>query len=304
MPPLLEKDYLPFFDEKLSQKQRTLLDGYFIGKHNRARYLAKFAEFDQKGRLTPSWHWHAFLMTVPWLLYRKRYIDAIVYAVAGLSFVQLIIALSLTMAEFVWVRHLHSHQMLVRVVIGVFIYGGFAYWVGRWADAYYYRMARREILDARNLYPQNIEAQKAYLAHHGGVSIWGALLAFALFLAMLFVVAYQFIPIIANEQEKSTIAKSHAMAKAVVNRVQNIYANTGKCPVGLPVSADNQGVSIHVVGAVDGIRSDCAVVASVTGAHFPVRYLNGQTLVLYRTQDGWGCTTSLNKKQQPKGCFN
>ena len=41
--------------------------------------------------------------------------------------------------------------------------------VARWADAYYYRMARREIADAVDFYTDE-PTQKQYLQQHGGVS--------------------------------------------------------------------------------------------------------------------------------------
>lgn len=83
----------PFYQEQLTAAKREQLDKWFIGHRTQRYYLKRFAQFDKQGYLSPKWHWAAFFITFPWLLYRKRYMDAIVYSVAGRPLFSLILRL-------------------------------------------------------------------------------------------------------------------------------------------------------------------------------------------------------------------
>ena len=296
----------PFYLPNLSTDERTRLDAWFIGKQSQAYYLKRFAQFDKAGKMHARWHWAAFFCTALWLVYRKRYLDCLVYCIAGWSFIKLNIVIILAVCEFLLVSHLPVEiRLWVRVAIGSTVWLFWATQVARWADAYYYRMARREIADAVAYHHTN--ERQAYLAHHGGVSLWGLSGAFAVILAFVVLVATQVISLISDNKEKSVIYDSYQTAQAVQKRIEYLYQTTGSCPVGLPVSADGQVATVSVVGELDFAKTDCAVVATVVGAGYPVRYLNGRTLVLYRSvQDDkvmWRCQTSLNKFQKPSRCI-
>ncbi len=296
----------PFYQAQLSDKARKNLDKWFIGERSQAYYLKRFDEIDKAGKLIPSWHWASFFMTFGWLLYRKRYLDCLVYCVAGTSFIKVNIVLSLAMLEFLVIGGLDkAYQMPVRASVALVIWLFWAGMVARWSNAYYYRMARREIADALRLYPNDDEAQKAYLAYHGGVGWVGLLSAFGIFGVILMIIALQFVPMIATQQEKQLLYQSYQTANHAKARVEAIYQNTGQCPVGLPLTADSQQVSMTVVASVEGVKTGCAIKLVVTHATYPVRYLNGQTLVLYRLNDNsgrWRCQSSLNKAKTPQGC--
>ncbi|MDO4440801.1 MAG: DUF2628 domain-containing protein [Moraxella sp.] len=298
----------PFYQSQLSDKERTELDKWFIGLRSQRYYLKRFRQFDEAGRLHARWHWAAFFCTFGWLLYRKRYLDCVVYCVAGWSFIKVNIAIILAVLEFSVIGFLpEQYQMGSRVGVALAVWLFWASMVARWADAYYYRMARREIADVLEFYPKNKDEQKAHLRREGGVSLVGMSVAFAMFGAILAIIIGQFVPIIATQKEQTVIFESYRSAKAVQKRVEAIYQNTQRCPTALPVSTDNQRVSMEVVPSVAGVATDCAVVATVSGASYPVRYLNGETLVIYHTTDNqgqsvWRCQTSLNKKRHPKSC--
>lgn len=296
----------PFYRADLTPQQRTRLDKWFIGERSQDYYLKRFAQMDQAGRLLPKWHWAAFFMTFGWLLYRKRYLDCLVYCVAGWSFIKLNIVIVLSMSEFLFIRLLPAaYQMPVRVAIGLGIWLFWAGMVARWADAYYYRMARREIADALDAHPRDLNAQQAHLAHEGQVSLLGMSVAFALFGTLLAIIALQFVPIIAMQKERALIDDSYYLVNQARQQVAHIYQAQG-CPVGISMMADTQKVSMEVVGALTGRQTDCAVVLTITKAGYPVRYLNGQTLVMYRSVDDgkWRCQTSLNKKKAPMRCLS
>lgn len=298
----------PFYQANLSQQQRTRLDQWFIGHRSQAYYLQRFAQFDERGKLHASWNWAAFLMTFGWLLYRKRYLDCVVYCVAGWSFIKVNIVLSLVVSEFLFMDLVaQAWQVWVRIGIGVGVWLFWSMMVARWADAYYYRMARREIADVLAQYPADDEAQKAHLRHEGGVGLVGMGIAFAIFAVMLTIISVQFVPIVAKSQEQKLLFAVHNQVNAVAKRAEIIIEQTGKCPVDLPVSNDVNQAQMVIRQSVAGQKTDCAVVATITKAHYPIRYLNGRQLIMYRTVNPegkvfWRCQSSLNKKQTPKRC--
>lgn len=299
----------PFYRGNLNPADRTKLDKWFIGLNSQQYYLKRFDEFDKAGKLHARWHWAAFFCTFGWLLYRKRYLDCIVYCVAGWSFIKVNIAVALAALEFMVIGFLPEiYQTWARVVVGGSVWLFWASMVARWADAYYYRMARREIADVLDLYPNHPDKQKSHLKQEGGTSVFGMSAAFAIFGVFLAIIVGQFVPIIATKQEQAVIFESHKAASIMQKRVEKIYELTQHCPTALPEPTQNTQVAMSVVTHIDGIKTDCAVVATVLGANYPVRYLNGETLVLYHTQDKngqsiWRCQTSLNKKRHPKSCI-
>ena len=297
----------PFYQEQLTPKKRQQLDKWFISQRSQSYYLKRFEEFDKQGYLSPKWHWAAFFVTFPWLLYRKRYMDAIVYSVAGWSFIQLNVALVLVAVEFVAMPYIaEAYQMAIRIAIAALIWLFWSFMVARWTDAYYYRMARREIADAINDYPRDEAAQKVHLQKEGGVSLFGLGLGFGFFAFALMVIKVQFLPIVAKPKENEVLFDTYDTAKTAQNRVALTYRQTGQCPLNLPLDMGTQQVNIAVDTKAAGVaNTDCAVIATIQNVKFPLRYLNEQTLVFYHVpdSDNWRCMTSLNKRQAPQSCI-
>ncbi|MBE0442322.1 MAG: DUF2628 domain-containing protein [Psychrobacter sp.] len=296
----------PFYQDKLSSAKRQQLDKWFIGHRSQHYYLKRFEQFDKQGYLSPKWHWAAFFMTFPWLLYRKRYMDAIVYSVAGWSFIQLNVALVLVAFEFVAMSYIpNAYQMATRIGIAAIIWIFWSFMVARWTDAYYYRMARREIADAIEDYPRDEAAQKSHLRREGGVSLFGLGLGFGFFAFTLMVIKVQFLPIVAKPKANEVVFDAYDTVKTTQNRVALLYQKTGECPVDLPLDMETEQVSIDINTTTAGVETDCAVIATIQNIKFPIRYLNDQTLVFYHVPDSenWSCMTSLNSQKAPPSCL-
>ena len=297
----------PFYQEQLTPAKRTQLDKWFIGHRSQHYYLKRFEQLDAQGYLSPKWHWAAFFVTFPWLLYRKRYMDAIVYSVAGWSFIQLNVALVLVAFEFLAMSFIpDAYQMATRIGIAAIIWLFWSFMVARWTDAYYYRMARREIADAIDDYPRDEAAQKVHLRREGGVSLFGLGLGFGIFAFALMVIKIQFLPIIAKPKANEVLFDAYDTAKTAQNRVALIYQQTGQCPIHLPIDTGTQQIRIDIDKEAAGVvETDCAVIATIQNVQFPIRYLNQQTLVFYHVpdSDSWNCTSSLNKKLAPASCM-
>lgn len=296
----------PFYQKQLTPAKRKQLDQWFIGHRSQRYYLKRFEQFDQQGYLSPKWHWAAFFVTFPWLLYRKRYMDAIVYSVAGWSFIQLNIAIVLVVFEFVAMSYIpDAYQMGTRIGIAAMIWLFWSFIVARWTDAYYYRMARREIADALNDHPRDEKAQKSHLRREGGVSLFGLGLGFGLFAFALMVIKLQFLPLVAKPKANEVLFDAYDTVKTAQNRVALIYQQTGQCPIDLPLTTGTDQIQLDIDTKAAGVpKTDCAVIATIQNVKFPIRYLNDQTLVFYHLSgsDNWECMSSLNKRQAPQGC--
>lgn len=300
-PPFLEDTTPPpFYDKTLTEARRRELDKQFVGSRSQAYYLKQFDRIDKAGRLLPSWHWAAFVSAFGWLLYRKRYLDCFVYCIAGVSFVKLNIVVLLAIIEFVFIGSLpKAWHWAVRGLVAIGVWLFWAAMVARWANAYYYRVARREIADALAQYPNDFSAQKAHLHRHGDVSLLGLATAFGLFALGVLVVGGQFMPLYVKKQEQHVIDGGYRMLISTKRQIAN-----KPCPIGA-VKSDHPTYHLQVVERTDGVPSDCAIVLSIANAHYLARHLNGHRLVLYRTDgERWHCQSSLGRQWLPVQCHN
>lgn len=124
----------------------------YIGERNKDYYLAIFKDFDSKGvGLHRSWNWAAFLGGPAWLLYRKMY---------GFFFL-----FSTTLvASFILVN-------TGRAAVGNLIHLFPLYVFAHYANAFYYRQAKRRVLSAR-MAKGDIGSQLGRLRREGGVHSW------------------------------------------------------------------------------------------------------------------------------------
>lgn len=302
----------PFYQPQLSAAERERLDRLFVGSQATSHYLKAFARFDRQQRMGAGWNWAAFMMTLLWMLYRKRYLDALVYAVAGWSFVQLVLTLTLVLLENTLISWLAAgwHWPL-RLSVAGGIYLLFCILTACWADAYYYRVARREI--SETIEDRLSQAEQArWLKQEGGVSLVGGGLAALLLLFVLGLAHQVYLPMYASYQTRNHLDNVLDMMDQAVGRLEPIYQATGQCPVGQPMTTSNQAsqlarleVQRQTAGSPPG--SPCQVVATIHGLKWPASSVNGQHLVRYRPDQvrapaNWSCYSSMNGRDVPLVC--
>lgn len=295
----------PFYQPKLSEAKRLTLDKLFIGTRSQPHYLKRFASFDQAQKIGMRWHWAAFFMTLPWMLYRGRFLDGLVYAVAGWSFLHLIIALTLVIFENILLPFVaDTLHWPLRLMVGGGLYLGWCVLTAGWADAYYYRVARREISETIEDGLRQTE-QTEHLQREGGTHWAGLVLAFGLFSFALWTVYSVYLPMYATYQKRIVLAQTYDLADLGKRRVEMLYQAQHACPIGIDLpTAQQQPTTIEVINQAAGITdSRCIVQATIHGAVWPVQNLNGQRLSLYRMDNGrWRCVTSLGEREAPRGC--
>jgi hypothetical protein len=298
----------PFYQAQLSDLQRQHLDRTFIGTRSTNHYLARFASFDQAQCIGIRWHWAAFAMTLPWLLYRKRYLDGLVYAVAGWSFVHVLITLSLVICENIVLPFLPTDwHWPIRFGLGGSLFLIWCILTAGWADAYYYRVARREISETFEDQLNN-EQQHAHLQQHGGVSLIGGGLAAVLFGFALATIYTVYLPLYSTYQSRQKLLAVYDVTVIAKQRVDQIYQATHQCPIGLPLSTSQQNqrlATIMVHASSHGLPDDtiCVVEATIRGAHWPIHQLNDEKLSFYYQGGRWHCLTSISQRETPRGCL-
>ena len=123
----------------------------FLGPESRDYYLSRFARFDERGRVGPSWHWPAFFFTFFWMIYRKLWLPAFAYiAISGP------IAITARLCA-------GNYQTAVDVLINT----SFFVVPALFANALYYRYCRRKIEQTKLLY-DDAQALLEELERRGG----------------------------------------------------------------------------------------------------------------------------------------
>ena len=126
----------------------------YLAHHRRTECPESRATAQAQDRAKPdralSWHWPAFLLTIPWLFYRKMYLGGIVLVVLPVLF---------------------DH-----IAPGSLFFGSglmIAFCTGLYAKSWYLTHALGKIDAATKRFPA-MDRRLAYIRHAGGVSVPGA----------------------------------------------------------------------------------------------------------------------------------
>lgn len=131
-----------------------------IGPKNQDYYLQHFSRFDDEGKAGTTWHWPAFFVTFYWLLYRKMWLNALMYFLFPYAFLALFGILG----------------VVARGAAGLVIVTGYLlYFVAifvllpMYANALYYRQCKKTIAAVCST-SHNTQRQLGELSGKGGTS--------------------------------------------------------------------------------------------------------------------------------------
>lgn len=192
-----------------------------IGPNRQGYYLRRFAHFNKRGKIGVSWNWPAFFVGFWWLLYRKMWLNALLYFL--LPYV-LMLALGII-------------SVLVRWTSDAFVIAWYAVYLPlifvvfpMYANALYYMHCRRKIHTAqvRGTSPQQ---QLLDLARDGGTSNGAVfvLLAFAL-VAIVGILAAIAIPQYQAYVTRSEFSEGLEVAQRAETAVNSTYQRLGYIP--------------------------------------------------------------------------
>jgi Tfp pilus assembly protein PilE len=179
---------LPLIDQSVSTPQAQVEvpasdEEYYkavLGPKNQDYYLDHFARFDDEGRISPSWHWPAFLVTFYWMLYRKMWLNAAIYFFLPYLLVILFGMIGLVTGRISGFMTAFGYLLYL---VAIFVL------LPMYANAIYYRQCRKTIADVRAA-TQGTQRQLGELSGKGGTSN-------AVFIIILIIMFVAFIGILA-----------------------------------------------------------------------------------------------------------
>lgn len=270
-----------------------------IGPKNTEYYLAHFDTFENGGSRV-SWHWPAFLISSIWLLYRKMWLNALLYWVA-LPIVLTVLSgvvESLAGVETSLIFYYTTYVLITFVLVPMY-----ANWL-------YFRHVQAKV-DKLTASPPTGETPALAIARIGGTSkVILAVLPF-FFIVVLGILAAIAIPAYQDYAIRAQVSEGLALSGNAKAAVADEFLSSGVLPpdnasVGLPDATSINGRFVTGVEVVEG-----EVVITYGNEANPV--IHGRSIVLSpRISNGdldpgsavsWSCDSpSIVPKHLPAAC--
>jgi type II secretory pathway pseudopilin PulG len=192
-----------------------------IGSRNQDYYLNRFSRFDDDGQVSPTWHWPAFFVTFYWLLYRKMWLNALIY-----FFLPYIIMIPLGI-----IGGVLGSAFGGVIILGYLLYFAVAFiGIPMYANALYYRQCNKIIDDVRST-SHNTQRQLGELSGKGGTSkvVIIVILIFT-FIAFIGILAAVAIPAYQAYTVKARTSQALSIGRSAENFVDDYYSQYSSIP--------------------------------------------------------------------------
>lgn len=214
-----------------------------IGPKNRDYYLQHFSKFDNDGKTGATWHWSAFLVTFYWLLYRKMWLNAVLYFFLPYAFFILIGIVGIVMGDAAGLPIVLGY---LAYLAGIFIY------LPMYANAYYYKHCKKVIASVRAS-SHDTQRQLGELSGKGGTSsIVIILLLIFSFVAFIGILAAIAIPAYSDYTTKARTTQGVILGQAATQSVSGFYDQYRA----IPPSLEAAGFAEPLPPAVSEARID------------------------------------------------
>lgn len=191
-----------------------------IGPKNTQYYLQKFAQLEQNGKLKATWHWPAFFVTFYWFLYRKMWLNALIY-----FFLPYIVMIPIGI-----IAAIAGKSTTADLILGIsyllFLAGIFLL-PPMYANALYYRHCQKLIAKAKTS-SSNHQRQLGELAGKGGTS--NILLIVILILSLVGILAAIAIPAYQDYTTRARVAQAYVAGTAAAHSVGTYYSQHHALP--------------------------------------------------------------------------
>lgn len=199
-------------------------DAYYravLGDKNQDYYLDHFARFDDENKISPTWNWSAFSVTLFWLLYRKMWRGAGIYFALPLALQIVFFLMGLVLGGFAgFVVTLVSFAYLLAIFVVVPAY----------ANGFYYLHCKQMIEAVCSTTPDK-QAQLDALSATGGsnhkVLVVGVALSVMVFLGVMTAIA---IPAYQDRVARSRLVLAHAVGISATQYVDGYYTQYSSIP--------------------------------------------------------------------------
>lgn len=263
-----------------------------IGAKNQNYYLRYFRRFDDNGKIGFSWHWPAFFITFYWLLYRKMWLNALIYFLLPPVALILIAVVSAITGTYSEVR-LSYWQVLIALCLFIL--------PPLYANAIYYKHCRKKIVQASTS-SQNLQRKLGELSAKGGTS--HAALIIVIF--FVFVAIGTLTAIAIPAYQDYTIRVRMAEATSIGNVASELVSNYYYQHQTFPVSLKEAGFEETLPASVREIGFDRKNgVVRLTMANAPI---DGKVLLLVpstieNNKISWKCMSqNIQNKHMPSQC--
>lgn len=264
-----------------------------LGPNNQDYYLRHFSRFDSNGKASATWHWPAFFVTFYWLLYRKMWLNALLYFFLPY----------LVMIPFWLVAAVYENSSDAMIGMGYILYFlGIILLPPMYANALYYKHCRKIISEIRSS-SHDMERQLGELSGKGGTSNVALIvvLVFA-FISIIGILAAIAIPSYQDYTTRTRLAEATTVGKNATDSVANYYYQHQQIPSSLAVAGfvTPLPTSIRAIG----VDSQSGTV-TITMATSPIE---GKTLLFVPSLDAnnlivWKCLSQeIQDKYLPLQC--
>jgi len=198
-----------------------------IGPKNQDYYLRHFSRFDDEGKTSATWNWPAFLVAFYWLLYRKMWLNALLYFIFP----------SIFMVLFGFVGALMGVSAGTLIVVGYLLYFVAIFILfPMYANALFYRQCKKTILTVSST-SHSTQRQLGELSGKGGTSnvVIFVILIFT-FVAFIGILAAVAIPAYQDYTIKARTAQAMNIGRFAEEFVGNYYDQYKSFPRSLEAS--------------------------------------------------------------------
>lgn len=250
-----------------------------IGPKNQDYYLRHFARFDSAGKVGISWHWPAFFVNFWWLLYRKMWLNALIY-----FFLPYLVMILLGIASAVV-----GDSSGAIINIGNLAYlAAISVLLPMYANALYYKHCTSKITEVRTS-SHNVQRQLGELSAKGGTSnVAVIVLLIFMFTSIIGILAAIAIPAYQGYIARARLAEAEAVGKIATDSIASYYDQHRQ----LPNSLEQAGFAKSLPPSVKEISIDSQNgTVIITMATAPVE---GKSLLLVPSVDAnnqmiWQC---------------
>lgn len=264
-----------------------------VGPKNQDYYLSHFSRFDSNRKAGVSWHWPAFFVTFYWFLYRKMWLNALIY-----FFLPYLVMIPLGIVGAVAGN---SADTLIGIGYVLFLIAIFVL-PPIYANTLYYKHCKKKIAEAGSS-SQDLQRQLGKLSGKGGTSnvalIFVLVFAFIAFIGILAAIA---IPAYQDYTTKARLAEAVTVGRSAADSVSNYYNQHQE----VPGSLEQAGFAAPIPPSVKelSVNSQNGTVI-ITMASAPI---NGKTVLFVPSLDSnkqiiWTCVSQeIRDRYLPQQC--
>lgn len=264
-----------------------------IGPKNQNYYLRYFSRTDGGKKIGVSWHWPAFFATFYWLLYRKMWLNALIYFFLPYIFLILLGVTSRVAGS--------SGYAVVGIGYAVYLIG-ILLLPPMYANALYYRHCKKKISEVK-VSSRDIQRQLGELSGKGGTS-HVALIIILVFgvVGVIGILAAIAIPAYQDYTTRARLTEAAAIGRNAAESVANYYYQYQQ----VPQSLEQAGFTAPLPPSVKAINvNNQNGIVIITMASGPV---SGKSLLFVpsleaNNQITWKCVSQeIQDKHLPPHC--